>query len=410
MRCLIVILLLIIAKIGFTQKIRVNPAKVFGGNVADFFESVEYIPLENSKESTLGFPRRLIITYSSVVISDFDTYNIFFFNLSGNFLRKHSLPRNKGITTLIDYDSSGEMQIVVQISPIERIGLFERRIYSATGILLKVEKIENHEINIISRFPIDAEFYLLNKLNFSSLKDFPFKKKKPLIEVYNKDGTLYKAFLNVDMDTNPFLFAYSGGITTSISEDGTIFCVVPFDYSLYKLTKDSVFQIGQFIFPSNYLLPNVDFNFQDYRLLDSVRKTNANNPNLIQSVCNINFYKNKMIFTLQKRLTILPSGDGKNISPMNFIYDTVSHKSVSFERITPDNKSYFLPIMDGFSSSSGMNLKNGYLYSSISSLQMFSTFSLSKSKNPQYPPVLQQYFKTQNRKSNPVIVRMKLKE
>ena len=131
--------------------------------------------------------------------------------------------------------------------------------------------------------------------------------------------------------------------------------------------------------------------------------------NLVESVNNISFYQSRILFTLRKPIRILPGGSNSVSFPLNYMYDTTDKQLTAFERISPDEKSNYLPIMDGFSSSSGMNLHKNILYSSVSSLQMFAAKAATASKNPVYPPVLQQYFATQNRKSNPVIVRMQLK-
>lgn len=96
----------------------------------------------------------------------------------------------------------------------------------------------------------------------------------------------------------------------------------------------------------------------------------------------------------------------------NFIYDTLSTKLISMERLVPDVHNYFLPILGNGSMIvfDGLYFHKGAYYTPISSLEMFAANVSTKSKNPQYPEVLKQYFKTQTRKSNPVIVRMKLKE
>lgn len=80
--------------------------------------------------------------------------------------------------------------------------------------------------------------------------------------------------------------------------------------------------------------------------------------------------------------------------------------------MVPDMKSYYLPIIDAshYFQIYGLQYYGNHMFSSLSSLQMFAAREATKSKKPQYAPVLQEYFKTQNRKSNPVIVKMKLKE
>lgn len=164
--------------------------------------------------------------------------------------------------------------------------------------------------------------------------------------------------------------------------------------------------MGRFIFPAKNVLPAVDLS--DYKKFDSLSKAKNSDFNLVQTVKNVSCFNNKILFNVQKRVSLVPSG-GVIFDPLNFMFDAGKNELMSFERIVPDTLSYYLPIMDGFSSTSGMNLHNGYLYSSMSSLNMFKAYEGVKSKNPPYPPVLLDYFSTQTRESNPVIVKMSLK-
>ena len=62
-------------------KIRVNPQQAFGGPASEYFDTIEYIPLETTKESLFGYPGQLILTESTIVVADPDTRCILFFNL-----------------------------------------------------------------------------------------------------------------------------------------------------------------------------------------------------------------------------------------------------------------------------------------------------------------------------------------
>lgn len=81
------------------------------------------------------------------------------------------------------------------------------------------------------------------------------------------------------------------------------------------------------------------------------------------------------------------------------------------ERITPDAKSNYLPLIGGnYISMKGLVYHDGYFYGNVPSLHLFAAKENTKEKNPKYPPVLEKYFKTEDRKSNPVIVQMKLRK
>ena len=54
--------------------------------------------------------------------------------------------------------------------------------------------------------------------------------------------------------------------------------------------------------------------------------------------------------------------------------------------------------------------KDDYFYTSYSSLAMFSFKEQLGDKNKVFSPQMQEYFKTQDRKSNPVIIQLKPKK
>ena len=58
------------AKAQSPQKIRIVPKQAYGGPVSEYFNKIEYIPLETSKESLFGDINNLTITDDSYIISD----------------------------------------------------------------------------------------------------------------------------------------------------------------------------------------------------------------------------------------------------------------------------------------------------------------------------------------------------
>ena len=86
--------ILCISQISFlysqtVQKIRINPDQAYGGPVSDYFENIEYIPLETTKESLFGDVSEMVVTHDSYVIFDWDTKSVLFFKKEdGKFLFK----------------------------------------------------------------------------------------------------------------------------------------------------------------------------------------------------------------------------------------------------------------------------------------------------------------------------------
>ena len=87
--------LLVLTTFGITlkaqevPKLRIDPAQAYGGVVGDYFDEVNYIPLQTTKESLFGAISNMIVTDSSYVISDNDTRAVLFFKKdSGYFILK----------------------------------------------------------------------------------------------------------------------------------------------------------------------------------------------------------------------------------------------------------------------------------------------------------------------------------
>jgi hypothetical protein len=388
--------------------IRIDPSRTFGGTVSEYFEHVDYIPLETTKNSLFGAPNWLIVTDSSIVIGDRDTWHLLFFSSEGKFIVKHPLPkeaRDFSQKLIIEKDIRTN-DIVVTCFP-HNTGVGEVQAYTARGLLKKRERPRFQNGEAFTRIYFEAGQYALNMVKYLRPNGKLPADMIPLIKVYDTNGRFIKNLFSLAPADNPFAFTFAGGISVSqIQEINSGYFVVPFDYRLYKVTKDTVTLLGKFIFPAKNVLPVTDFS--DYRKFDSLSRLKNSDFNLVQTVKNVSVFRNKILFTLQKRVTLVPSG-GVIFDPLNFMFDTEKNELMSFERVVPDSLSYYLPIMDGFSSTSGMNLHNGCLYSSISSLNMFTAFEKVKSKNPAFPPALLTYFETQTRESNPVIVKMRMK-
>jgi hypothetical protein len=183
----------------------------------------------------------------------------------------------------------------------------------------------------------------------------------------------------------------------------------PLDHIVYKISKDSAEKMFQFVFPFKRTLGKEVYTSRDRRYIDSVRRAIDNDQNIIMDVSNIFYNRSYLFFKINTRVYASYLGSDIN-NQYNFLFDTTSNKLVSIERMLPDKSCFYLPIADNGLKISGLNFYRQNFYTSLSSLKMFTEMEKTKDKNPQYPSALQEYFKTQNRKSNPVIVKMKLKD
>jgi hypothetical protein len=388
-------------------KWRIDPSQAYGGYVSEYFNSVEYIPLETTKESLFGDIAQMVITDSSIVVSDLDTKSIYFFSPAGKYITKVKMKDHQMVANL-SIDGESKEIVIVSYHPV--LGISHAN-YTFTGTRLEHNKLlKNQSTGLTS---IGGGYFV----QFNSCYFSPDQKPKDsvfyLINIY-KGSELYKSLLPYNQSMKKAFCLFGGtlsGIQNNQCKNGSFYISTPYEHMLYKITKDTAFQVYQFVFPAKRVIADKIIQSNDLPYLDSVRRNTQNSTEIIVDVRNVLFYKNLLLFKLNPGKYIFNTGS-VNESQYNFIYDTVSGKLVSLEHMTPDKKCFYLPLLGNgmMTIMNGLYFLDGSFYSAVSSLQMFTSEEKNRTNNPQYSSALKEYFRTQNRKSNPVIVRMKLKE
>ncbi|RZK75654.1 MAG: hypothetical protein EOO92_15845 [Pedobacter sp.] len=97
------------------------------------------------------------------------------------------------------------------------------------------------------------------------------------------------------------------------------------------------------------------------------------------------------------------------------IYNVKNAALTSLTNIEPDSLSQYLPVTDAgyfydFLNRGFHNFDGTHFYTSYSSLAMFSFKDLNEGKNRKYSVAIENYFKTSDKKSNPIIVKLKPKK
>ncbi|MGE7777771.1 6-bladed beta-propeller [Chitinophaga sp. NPDC101104] len=400
------------AQSGKPPVLRIDPSQAYGGNISDFFSDVTYIPLETTKESLFGDIGKLIVTDSSFVIADMDTRSTLFFRPNGRFAGKVKWPANT--MPEIKYDRSGQ---VIQVYYIHQYDEARKSLayYSLSGQAIPAPRLRNY-VYPQGHLPLGQGYSLrLNNCQFgkgAQPKDSIFY----LAEIYKGDA-LYKRLLPYNQRAK-MAFCYlfgkvvnaGGDFSGFIVQDGVTYMATAVENLMYRISKDTAVPVYQVVFPMNTAYPQSVLQMKDTRLLDSV-KAAARPVGTIISISKIFYNKRKLFFKGESPYYLSYLSTGAN-SIYNFVYDTLSRQLVSLERLAPDAGCSFLPAFDPRDGLmiNGVYHHGGRIYSYVSSLDMFNAKEKTKNKHPQYPPVLKEYFKKQTRKSNPVLVSMKLKE
>ena len=399
--------------------LRIDPANARSGTVSQLFDEINYIPLETTKESLFGDIYSLVVTDKYFIIMDVSTTSILLFDKKGKY---HAKITNKKLTIKsLVYEKNNDRILVYLINekaitpeaedkmrknPSELISSIKKyvsaRYYDTDGMQL-IDSVPDTAISIssvtASKLWQDftaSDFYLAD----TRLPDSTAYQ----LNIYKK-GKLYKSYFPYNTKKDIATcggFGFSNGLCKS-KNDSTIYFTRPFDYSIYKLTPNTINPIYKFIFPLQNTVPQSYFK-------DSVsteaefRKYLTANPGFITGLNQIHLFNGFLLFKINNN----ESGFDQSNS---FIYNLKSGDLISVNKSTPDKQNSYLPFLgNSFSNESFSAIDNKYLFNHVSSLEMFQAKEKTAGKNPVFSPVLENYFQTQNRKSNPVIVELKLKE
>jgi len=413
---LLYVIAIITANISIAQevpKFRIDPAQAYGGTVSEYFNNVEYIPLETTKESLFGDVFQLLVTDSSIVVYDLDTKYVLFFTLSGKYISKI----NENWPPVISYDKVKQrlkvMSTVIGTNE-QHAKMVNSAYYSCTGTkinekpAISLMKIDDNA----TLFPMQNDLYLAARSCYFPKGKLPQDSVIYLADIYHGDS-VYRSVFPFNQKNNPCFCSVLGGqanITPVPDDPDAFYASLPSEYAIYKVNADTTIKLYQLVLPANCSVPKNLLASNNQVYLDSFRNGRGIPQRVIKGIKNVYLSNQLLMFKLDPFGVPLFNNSSEIEYQYNFIYNTGSGRLVSLERITPDAKNYFLPLARSFQFALfGLQYANGNFYTCVSSLDMFSARENTESKNPQYPPVLQEYFSTQNRKSNPVIVKMKLK-
>lgn len=398
--------------------LRIDPAGARSGTASQIFDTIKYIPLETTKESLFGDISKLIITKKYFIIFDNNTHSILMFNKTGKFHAK--ITSKKWLINSFIYQED-KNRILVYYVNIEAI---------TPKIQEGFRRNPAEAIKSFRRF-VDGKFYDLDgnqlrdtvpKLTYISLSEFNSTRLSPRVMASTffmadenlPDSTAYQLNIYKDHHIYKSWFPYNtkkdiarnGKGRISKSETNSSFYYTrPLDYTIYQLTADTIVPVWKFIFPMQNTVPE-SFYSDSTASNEELEKTFRERANArwIVNLSSIRLINDLLLFKTDN--------NENNFDKSNsFIYNLKSGALISVNKITPDVQNYYLPFLGkGFKDRNFETQEGGYLYTRVSSLEMFHAKEKTADKHPEYPPVLVKYFENESRKSNPVIVQLKPKE
>lgn len=383
---LILYVIVINMAVGQVNTIRIDPENAKGAGVSQLFDSVEYIPLENSPESEFGRVDKLFVTSDFFYILDHSTDAIYLFKKNGQFFNKVELvhwiktPNRQelGIRDFMVNELTGNLIV----SHWQKQG--NLYFFSPKGVLLKVLKHNSW----LSYGNIDDSHYLVESMD--DIKDTINNIFGSCI-VTDSSFTLKKGFLKeLHSDFN----ITAGSNLMHASNSKSAIYTRSFDYNAYVFGAEGLKETIKFIFPYSYSLPS-DF-------LDSVYSHKradylSQNRNVIYSISDIYRVQNLLLFDVNRR----------NPSRLHvpLLYDLRTKVCYDLGKISPDSSNNFLPLL-GDQTIRVLAADTSSFYLSVPSYKLFKSFNDNKKRSNNYSQRMLKYFASQTSRSNPVIVRI----
>lgn len=395
-------------KIDSTEMLtlRIDPQAAHGAAVSQIFSEVEFIPLETTKESLFGNINHFKIIEDKYIIFDYDTKSILIFEKDGKYKTKinaNNMQPEKDDKNKTEFYSffiekeNNTNYIVVFTGP--RIFYFD-----LAGKLVKKIMEKDYPNRYSTR---DLKFADPNTIVRPD-----FLKKKGKDSTYyelgiinkNKDSIGYFPYNTSRYDSDEF---WGSGPRFYQSSPNEVFYLNYHSYDIFKVRPASVSLAYHIIFPAANSLPN-DFTTNPVY----VKKRGEylrNNPKVFYAISNTLLVGDNLYFKLHSY------GWDRSMKKA-LIYNFKTSELTSVQDLEPDALSYFLPVTDAngdfydFINRGFQLYENGYFYTNYSSLAMFTFKEQSEGKTTKYPPSLEAYFKTQNKKSNPVLIKLKPKQ
>ncbi|WP_158563343.1 6-bladed beta-propeller [Chitinophaga silvatica] len=387
------------------KKIMIDPMNAMGGTASKYFEDVQYIPLQTTKESLFGKIDQLLVTPSYFIILDKTTEAVLFFNKDGSYHHKISKFQFDKIFQVPN--STGPKRSIISSISINETGdkFYISSIFEpAVLYIYTFDGIRTGKINLPAN---TQDYYQLKNGYFICKQQRPYSANK-LNNFKQFDISIYKDSITIPLSLFPVipnqtallddLYGHIKYLNKGAT-DTTCLYSPDFSYHLYELGTTGISREFEVLLPKYLSIPQ---NFDTDSAYVGKRKEFLKDKSAITSFWEASITNNCLLLDIR-----IPNTQN-NINRICLLYSLKTSRLIALDKIGADDKTSYLPV-SGNTRSDLLLSAAGDLYYSFPSLTMFSSKEAMKDKKPAYSPTLENYFKTENRKSNPVLVRLKLK-
>jgi len=385
------------------RTLRIDPSSARGAAASQLFEEIKFIPLETTKESLFCSISQLRMTDDSYVIFDYDTKAILIFTREGKYKAKIGAskiekdPENKDNQDFYGFEIKTEdNQSIIRLQSGKYYFNFDLDGKRISKVLIDKKKVYDSPYKFSDGTVADRG-YLDKKEKDSTYYEISLVKDKKKIESYFP--------YSVDRYKNDQF--YTGGeslINYGVPDE--FFFLTAYEYNIYRLTSKKLSLAYRMIFPANNSLPA---DFRSNPVYKGKRQSYFQaNPKAIFAIGNPYQLGDNLYFKTN-------SWTWGQDERKAFIYNLKNNMLTSISDIEPDSLSQFLPVTDAgvhydFANNGFLHFDGTFFYTSYSSLLMFKFKEQNEGKSRVYDLLLSAYFRTQDKKSNPVIIQLKPKK
>lgn len=326
------------------QELNITPEKSISLKTQDFIDTVQFIPLETTKESEFSEVSQIECLPDRYIILDKSTSQILFFNKDGKFIAKISSDNSKlpvSYEKIVDF-TVDRYKKKVYFSDLYSTNVFE---FSLNGDFLNVSKKSNLDYAVRENHHIHDQ-----RIRYLSYKAPADNQGAPYNLTVFKDDAILRTYLPFDtavIDRNDVY-----GAKNYFFESGDVlFFTMPYSEEVYRFDKSGeISRAFHFTFPEQLRIPKDFTKSEQYK--GQRKRFLKDNGDKIYLITNFYQLNNNLVFRLI----------GGKYSDL-FFYNLSNQSLISLKRFVSDSTTNYLPIIG----ESILGIDNGKMLSSLPS-------------------------------------------
>lgn len=367
--------------------IRMDPDNVSGGSVSQLFDSVEYIPLQTTKQSLFGRVDRMLITNDLFFILDRSFDQIMIFKKDGKYQSKIQMQR---------YVKTADLQGIINfmVDEDKKWVIINNR--AKPGILFFFN-YQGKLVKTIAGGKYWSNFSYIDQHNYlmaasGDILDSISGVSANCLIMDTSTKVIRKSLLKI----MPVMAMGPGQVIDKVQGEKEVIYASQYDFSVYKIDVSGIENKIKFIFPAAYTPPKDFYSISYDKRMQYVREVNTK---MIMGLFNIHMSGKLLTFNLMEFRYGYPS----------YIYSSSSQNIYSMVNINTDSTHYFLPVI---SDRGDINAADqDYFYSNIPVYYFKSSYEDNlKSRKVAYPDKIKRLYTSFGAYDNPIIVRLKPKQ